>query len=140
MALLSVPKLSRLVLSLLVVVVLATGVFGMWQMVGPHMDAGTGGCPLMVGMATLCNMNALEHLSLWQSMFTAVRPDTVLLGLILAVCTLCAVWVRRLLLRDRHGLPSVTLRSYAQKRLLFASLDPVREALSRGILHPKIYG
>lgn len=121
--------------SILLLVFVVTSVFGMWQMVGPHMDGSMNGCPLMVSMTTLCNMSALEHLSLWQRLFIAIRPNIVLLGLLLTACALCAVWMRGLFLRESQG-----LRLYKQKRLLLASLDPLREALSRGILHPKIYG
>jgi len=124
----------------LVLVVLLVSTLGIWHPTGMSASGDMRGCPLMAGAATLCAMDALAHLALWQRMFTAVRSGTVLAGLLLAGGALLVAWSRHLFALRPHDLGRTTFRSYEERSLLAAPLDPLKEAFSRGILHPKIYG
>ena len=132
------PLLTRV--ALLVFVIAST--FGMWHVSGIGMSENgeMGGCPLMVGMATLCNMNAGEHFAAWQRLFTAI-PSTA--GSLLA--SLFIIWIffstrSRRILRSLYDPAHLSQQSHAQSRLIVVPLDPLKEAFSRGILHQKIYG
>ena len=90
-------------------------------------------CPLMVGTASLCSMNIFEHLSRWQSIFTTLVPTSLTLLLALSALSLIIL---------RTGASSRFLfnnKRFILHQIIAGSFNPLRLALSRGILHPKIY-
>jgi hypothetical protein len=92
----------------------------------------TSGCPFMPGEhAALCQMTATDHISAWQSMFAAVVPTMLILGLLAAVFV--ATW--------RHWYPPPDIPTHSffytkQKELVIIPL--FQQLFSDGILHPKI--
>lgn len=103
-------------------------------------DGTMSGCA-MPGMATLCKMDPLEHIATWQSMFTAVpsQNDTLLL-----LTSLLALALGALFLTRRSAAPPKTAPASQQKLFLYYKrhipvANPLQEAFSNGILHPKIF-
>lgn len=113
------------------------GVVAIGSDIGPHGVASH--CPFMPGMNSLCPMNPLAHLTTWQSMFSATFNTTDLIELVMLSITLVGLSV--LLVRRIRLLPPLSVLKpipiYRQKHVAF--LDPLREALALGILHPKVY-
>ncbi len=84
---------------------------------------------------SLCNMNALQHINAWQSLFVATTPSTILSFLILAL-----LLVSFLLRNDQENHLSKKVSSIFKYQSLNALIsDPLRVAFRKGILHPRRY-
>lgn len=133
----TLPLLARVVL----VGVVVASTLGMWHAPGMGIsgDGDMRGCPLMTGITMLCTMNAVQHLAVWQQTFTAFLPA---LGSLLLFLSAWAILVTRFqgIRHLTHDPRRVFQRFRRQSHLDYAHLDPLRRALSRGILHPKICG
>ena len=106
---------------------------------GPDGQMSSGDC-FMPGMTTtLCQMNPLEHIATWQNMFTAVPSQN---DILLLLASLLALALGALFITHRSTAPPKTLVSQISfvyyKRYIPVS-DPLQEAFSNGILHPKIF-
>lgn len=134
----SFRRIQNLIKIPLVVAVFWMLLFGISQI---SMDMNTmdgkANCPFGGHSMTICQMNPMEHIQEWQSMFTMLPAQNILLLLF----ALFAV----LLIRKLHSkfsipepplvLPS-NLSAYSQSFQIF---DPLKEAFSNGILNPKIF-
>ena len=91
-------------------------------------------CPFM-GVAAICNMSPLEHLSEWQTMFTATSQQfgTAVL-LLLLILVLLWSFATDLSPPKQSSIPIVSL--YSKRERIF---DPLRLAFARGIIHPKVF-
>jgi hypothetical protein len=116
------------------------GVFGM-----PHaMTMGSDGtmamsnCPFMSGQAVVCNMNPLEHIAAWQSMFTTTfqQNSSTLILLLLAALALALVWTR-----TRWPSPARSLQPIFSiiRRENYLPPPLLQELFSSGILNPKVF-
>lgn len=95
------------------------------------------GCPFMSGQSVLCTMSPLEHIEVWQDIFTAIPTTEVLLLLSLILLALFTL----------HRLPSKwpqsILRTFyitkprSTSRLSFSSY--LAQAFSDGVLNPKLF-
>ena len=123
---------------------LAVGVFGMSHASDMKMkgDGTMSGC-LFDGRAEICPMAFAEHLSRWQSMFTAIPTKAdfliTLFALISAVGVLLLFSLRRRWLLLLFSRLSDRWRFYLKQNPHISLFDPLREAFSQGILNPKIY-
>lgn len=96
-------------------------------------------CPLM-GMPVLCQMNPLQHIAAWQSVFTALPNHNNVLATLLLLLTFAFGIFAGYFYRNTDLVG--TLQSgprfiYQKKFLTFVS--SLQEAFSSGILHPKIF-
>ena len=102
-------------------------------------DGAMDGC-LFTGNAMLCSMNLVEHIALWQSMFTVAPTKITILALffLFAVFTTTFLtWCNSLF---RSWLPEYSLLKQRQRfKPHDIFFDPIRYALARGILQPQIY-
>ncbi len=92
------------------------------------------GCIFSVGNAP-CTMSFTEHLSQWQSIFTALpqySTSAMLIALLFIAPTIVNLYLvfRKLLLR---------LSPLIAEDPNLPFYDPLRQAFSQGIIHPKIY-
>jgi len=106
--------------------------FGMEMEVGREML----NCPFMLGQAAICTMNPLEHIAVWQNMFTALARESILVFLVFA--SLFPFFVRRLL-DTSHNFSAPALYMVRRRVEIPIVLSPLEKAFSRGILHPKIF-
>lgn len=108
---------------------IAFGSFLMMGMMDHHpMD---GGCPFMPGEQVVCQMDAFDHISAWQSTFVAIVPTILALSILAAVIVL--TW--------RHCYPPpdfVPIRIHYQRRTESVITPFYQELFSSGILNPKI--
>lgn len=116
-------------------------IFGVWHAYGMEMkDDGTmGGC-FFTSMEEICTMTFGEHISQWQSMFTATAPHNVLAALLVllaVVFVIVAIPKRNLLLLCGHY--ATCWRLYTKHNPKLSIFNPLKEAFSQGILNPKIY-
>ncbi|MBI4114483.1 MAG: hypothetical protein HY445_01420, partial [Candidatus Niyogibacteria bacterium] len=119
---------------------IVVGLFGLGHTAGMRAndDGNMEGC-IFTGKTMLCQMGIIEHISLWQGMFTAT-PQKVYALLALVVLLIAAVFVVIHYLRhsaDREQIISSYL--YILRHPDISLFDPLRRAFSRGIIHPKIY-
>lgn len=107
---------------------------------GADGQTSSGNC-FMPGMTeALCQMNPLEHIASWQSMFTAVpsQSDVVLLLLALLALALSAISIRSYQSTSPpQAIVLQTLFLYYKRHIPI--VHPLQEALRRGVLHPKIF-
>ena len=120
---------------------LILGVFFMMSMGGVFssemmMDDGsmTHNCPYM-GVAALCNMSPIEHLSQWQQMFWTTSQELATTAL-LVLLALSLVWF---FVKDLFvpGLSLVPIGSRYRERERI--VDPLRLAFARGLIHSKVF-
>lgn len=95
-------------------------------------------CPFM-GVATVCQMNSLEHIAAWQNMFTALPQKDIFAFLVLLILILFAIILLRNFLRVplKEFLSAEAIR-YKRTNTLFIP-HPLQWAFSDGILHTKIF-
>ena len=125
-------------LALLTVVLMsAAGLphFGMTMNMDEHGNMAMSDC-YMPGMTTLCNMNALDHIGWWQSMFTSIPSQNVMLALLLLVLgVVLFVWLKQGL---SPPLQLQTLSKFRERDYIPLSTS-LQELFSNGILHSKTY-
>mgnify|MGYP001559799056 CR=1 FL=1 len=88
------------------------------------------GCPIM-GMPVICNMNAQEHITAWQSMFSAIPTQVLLLLILLLV-------VGRLIFRYLIYKPPELFR-YRFKERSSLIIGHLQEAFASGLIHSKAH-
>lgn len=100
-----------------------------------HGDGQMVPCPFM-GEGAICDMNPLEHIAAWQSAFAASfqKDSGGALALILFAALLVLAWWRRLF---TGGDPPLLRRWHSAIREGVRKPDPLQEAFSNGVLHPK---
>lgn len=127
-------KLNKFIVVLGMVAFLGMG-FLTLVYVGISMEAGKEmpalKCPFMSGEMSICNMGPLDHVSIWQSLFS---------NFILPVLLIVFI-VQRHYLMSMIAIKTSTTRSFAVYRDRSSDITPTALSLafSQGILNPKIY-
>ena len=133
-------KLAKAVFAIGMTAFLLIGVLGLSHM-GMTMDADghmtMDNCPFMSGMG-ICNMSPLEHIAMWQNMFTTIPHELnqTLALLLLIVSALGIAWVRYLFPPPREP---VRQRIYYSYREHVPVLNILQELFSSGTLNPKLF-
>lgn len=133
-------KISKIITLALSALTLWMLLFGLSQM---SMDMSTMGgkanCPLGGHSMAICQMNPMEHIEEWQSIFTML-PAKDALSILFALLSLLALLALRFLntpsLFKKPRLEQYVNPFYVNNVPIFNSLQ---EAFSRGILNPKIF-
>lgn len=116
-------------------------VFGLGYMSGmtANESGDMAGC-IFTGKTMLCKMSVVEHISLWQNMFTAIPRESLTL-LALLVLSMAAIFVIKDVLAPLRSSKDETLekRLYLREHPDLLLFNPLKEAFSQGILNPKIY-
>ena len=133
---------GRVLLILGLLAFLSLGLFGMSHStmnMGPDGSMTMSNCPFMSGQAVVCNMNPLEHIAAWQSMFvtTLQQNGSDLLALLLAALALAFVWTR-LLWPKLEPEPAPAFSSIRRREISLPS-PLFQELFSSGILNPKVF-
>lgn len=98
-----------------------------------YMDNSMSGCPLMPGMS-ICNMSPLEHVSVFQKMFTSVNFRGVLNILALTLLAFVFIYSKKLFSSPQDFKYSFV--KINQKEIFVSYLE---EAFSSGLLNPKTF-
>lgn len=112
----------------------AVGVSYSGTMMG-HGEIGMADCPLMGYSAAVCNMNPLEHVSMWQTMFAAIPVQSAVFALLLLLAFFFFTRFRELLWLF-HSSPQ-PIRIFYDPEI--GTHDPLRLFMARGLMHPKIF-
>ena len=131
--------LSFLALGLFTFVML--GIFGLGQMDGmaANENGDMTGC-IFTGKTMLCKMSVIEHISLWQSMFTAMPQENLIL-LVLVILLVAVLFTTK----NSIGPPRLSRDETSTQKLYLVQhpnlslFDPLKESFARGILNPKIH-
>lgn len=133
-------RIQNLIKIPLVLAVFWMLLFGLSQMsMDMSMMDGKANCPLGGHSMAICQMNPMEHIQEWQSMFTMLPAKDALLTLS-ALLFLLALLALRFLntpsLFKKPRLEQYVNPFYLNRVPIFNSLQ---EAFSRGILNPKLF-
>lgn len=97
------------------------------------------GC-VFTGKTMLCKMSVIEHISLWQSMFTAMPQESFMLFALLILLVVVIFVIKNILVRARLSGSGAFINKLSLKKNPDLTLfNPLKEAFSQGILNPKIY-
>lgn len=134
-------KFSSLLAVLVIVTFLFVAFFGMADSsFGMQMNekGQMSGC-LFGGHAGICTMTQSEHIQAWQNLFTTLPPKAIGLSLVLLLfgLTFVSALIRRQRSVDRDE-STIKLRNYSEN-LSIKPFNFIQEALSQGILNPKIF-
>lgn len=101
-------------------------------------DGGMSGC-IFTGKIMPCDMNIVEHISLWQNMFTAMPTKNIISFLFfLAIFVIMFSVLRKNILTPPLS-EYFSLKQYQRRKPKNFSFNSVKYALAKGVLHPKIY-
>lgn len=95
---------------------------------------------LFANSPAICPMSVSEHLNLWKSMFTYNLPKTMAMSLSFIAMFLVLAFIYIASVNQSNNLANAVSPALYQKQrnpLLF--FDYLKEALSQGIIRPKIY-
>lgn len=93
-------------------------------------------CPFM-GIAAICDMTPFQHISAWQNIYATVILKDTFTALFYAL-VLCFAWRTLFGAKPFYIRQTIPIRHSEDAELLFYS-RPLKEALMRGIVHPKVY-
>ena len=133
-------KFLKILFALTAISFLWFATFGLFNHISemkPDM-AGGSGC-LFNGQTEVCAMNFLEHIALWQGMFTILPQNTGLLDLLILAFVLIAVVAFWNPLTEFSELVASRWRLYIKQNPQIRLFNPLIEEFSQGILNPKIY-
>ena len=131
----SIQNIINFILVITVFWVLLFGLFQMDMSINT-MKNGQINCPFASHSMSICQMNPLEHISEWQSMFTML-PVQNLLSFLFA---LFALFVISKFTHWNKFLKSKYSQLYQNNKALYAQVfNPLKYAYSRGILNPKLF-
>jgi len=120
--------------------IIAFLVISFWGLYSMPMDehGEMANCPFM-GVAAVCRMNPLEHLAAWQNMFTVPPQKIFFVFLTLLLLAFLAALLLRNFWRTREKESLSTEAVYYERTNAAPIRNPLQEAFSDGILHPKIF-
>lgn len=125
-----IKSIKPFIATFVLIAYLALGSFLMMGMMDHH-HMMAGGCPFMPGEQAMCQMDAFDHISAWQSAFVSVVPTILILSILAAVVVFA--W------RHWYPPPDLILASVAYRARARTTIVPLYQQLfSRGILNPKI--
>ncbi|OGG59789.1 hypothetical protein A2765_04345 [Candidatus Kaiserbacteria bacterium RIFCSPHIGHO2_01_FULL_56_24] len=135
------PKAGRTLLISGLIAFLFLGFFGLSHVsmaMGEDGNMAMSNCLLMSGQAVVCNMNPLEHIAAWQSMFTSLpqQDNTAVMLLLLAALVIAFLWTR--LHWPSIDDARISARSVVRREYIPLA-TPLQELFSNGILNPKIF-
>lgn len=128
-------------LTLIIISFAAMAAFGLGHMSGmiANESGDMAGC-IFTGKTMLCNMSVVEHISLWQSMLTAIPQENLtILALLTLLVTVIFITTNMLAPPRLSGSEALTKRLYLRGHPDLLLFNPLQEAFSQGILNPKIY-
>lgn len=130
-------KMQRAVSVLVLALVLATSLLWVWHIVGMHEDRTMAmqSCLLAGGRVMPCALNATEQIGLWHTMYAVILPLAAVVTILASVLWNSGTSIRRHLRRIFSTAPP----RFLTRRRDWISLEPLRQAFSQGILHPKLY-
>ena len=126
---------SKVLVAIAIAAFLMVGIFWIFHSMDMNSKGEISNCPFM-GIVAICNMSPFEHIAAWQNMFASIPNQTIVLTLLLLALSFA---FSRLLLfafpRDGDREPQRLFSRAREPRVT----DPLRLALARGIIHPKIF-
>lgn len=120
--------MKLLVSTLILIVFVTIGGFGMFVVTGMDGHHHEAECPFMLGEQAVCAMTVLDHILAWQRVFTVTFPAMFIY--LLGAAVTC-VW-------KYYCLPDFFVRKLPLRRSEdYVSISSYQELFSNGILNPK---
>lgn len=126
----------------LLLVFLGALFFGMVHISGgTDVQGGIAGCPFSFGGHTVCPMDFSEHVASWESLSLAV-PTVLLFVLLISLLRALRISCRSLfanLFKQLCGIWEISTPLGIKRKAYIPIPNYLEEALSSGILHPKLF-
>ena len=114
---------------------LAIGVFCLWGTTTMSMSESSGNCAVYGGEIALCGTDTQSHNSAWQNFLNVIPQKTFELLLLALLLIFVSATYKNIWPRAPEIVKSLVARAYATLDII----DPIKRALARGIIQPKIY-
>ena len=117
---------------------MAVAMFCLWTTTAMAADnemSSMGSCMPYGTEAVLCSTNAENHISTWQNFLNVIPQKTFDLLLLALLLIFVSATYKNIWPRAPEIMKSLVARSYATLDIV----DPIKRALARGIIQPKIY-
>ena len=114
---------------------LAIGIFCLWNTTAMSMNESSGNCAVYGGEMTLCGTNTQSHISAWKNFFNIIPQKTFDLLLLVLVFVFATATYKNIWSRAPEIVKGLVARSYATLDII----GPIKRALARGVIQPKIY-
>ena len=101
---------------------------------GMTVDGHMLGCPMMAETAVVCNMDLVEHIQIWEGMTVSVIQELAPLLVLVALVFYSATRITY----STH-VPTNQFKVRRRDVPVWLLFDALKQALSSGILHPKIF-
>lgn len=128
-------RVQHVLVLVLLVIVIASVFLWVWHIVGMHEDGIMQSCLLAGGRVMLCTLSAAGHIGLWQEMSAAVLPVVAVVGILILVFSR----QRSSFIQHLPSDQSASWQWFGRVSRAWISLDPLKQAFSQGVLHPKLY-
>ena len=114
---------------------LAIGIFCLWNTTAMSINESSDNCAVYGSQMTLCDTNTQNHISAWQNFLKVIPQKTFDLLLLALLLVFVSATYKNIWPRAPEIAQSLAARSYATLDII----DPIKQALARGIIQPKIY-
>ena len=114
---------------------LAIGIFCVWNTTAMSMNESSSNCAVYGGEMTLCGTNTQSHISAWKNFFNIIPQKTFDLLLLASLLVFVSATYKNIWPRAPKIMKSLVAGSYATLDII----DPLKRALARGMIQPKIY-
>lgn len=126
---------SRNIALLVLFSFLAVGIFCLWSTNAMSMDESSGKCAVYGSQIALCGTDTQSHISAWQSFLNVIPRKTFDLLFLALLLVFASATYKNIWPRAPEAVRNLTARAYA----ILGIIDPIKRALARGIIQPKIY-
>lgn len=123
---------ERTLVLVVLVLLFSASLLWAWHTVGMQENGMMESCLLAGGRVVLCALSSAQQVGLWNEMFTAMLP----LGVFFVLAA--AISHGRSEEPVAHGAP-LPISRVSARVLAWVSSEPLKRALSQGILHPKTF-
>ena len=114
---------------------LVIGTFCLWSTTAMSMSESSSDCAVYGSQVALCGTDTQSHISAWQNFLNVIPQKTFDLLLLALLFIFVSATYRNVWLRAPEITKSLMARTYAMLDII----DPIKRALARGIIQPKIY-
>ena len=126
---------SRSVALLVLFSFLAVSIFCLWSANAMSMDESSDNCAVYGSQMTLCGTDTQSHVSTRQNFLNVIPQKTFDLLLLALLLIFVSATYKNIWPRAPEIVKSLVARAYATLDII----DPIKRALARGIIQPKIY-
>lgn len=132
-------KKAKILLAMGLLAFVMVAVVGMGNDMRTNKNGDMESCIFLTSKVMLCKMGPLEHINLWQKMFTTLPAELGLTLVLLAMLTVLSFVIGKTVPMLSAIKTFALQKLYLRQHIELPIFNPLRVAFAKGILHPKIY-